>query len=254
MSEVYNFPKYYEVAFSFRDIAREVDVFEECFRQFSKIPVRSVLEIACGNSPHMEELVKRGYQYNGLDINEAMIAYSREKAQAFPERVNLVRADLVNFELDTKVDFVFTLLDSIFVKNSGELQSHFDRVADVLRKGGLYFLDWCVHFEIATFEDAVSWEMEQNNIRVKTTVQWQAISRSEQTFRETITFEVDDRGNKNKITGSIIKRAVYPQEFLFFIDRQQHFEFVGWWNNWNLKKPLKDQIKIDRPIAVVRRI
>lgn len=61
MSEVYDYPEYYEIAFSWRDIPTEVDLFEECIRRFSKIQVKSVLEIGCGNSPHMEELIKRGY-------------------------------------------------------------------------------------------------------------------------------------------------------------------------------------------------
>lgn len=37
---LYDYPEYYEIAFSYRDIKKEVDVFEECFRRFSKIQVR----------------------------------------------------------------------------------------------------------------------------------------------------------------------------------------------------------------------
>jgi SAM-dependent methyltransferase len=254
MSEIYNFPEYYEIAFSFRDISTEVDVFEACIHNYSTIPVTSVLEIACGNSPHMAELVKRGYRYIGFDISEAMIAYSCEKAKACADKVELFQADLVNFEPGSRADFAFTLLDSIFVKNTEELQRHFDCVGKALNPGGLYFLDWCIHFEMATFEDAVSWEIEEDGLRVRTTVNWRVINRVEQIIRETITFEVDDRGRKKTISGSVIKRVLYPREFLLFIERHRHFEFVGWWNNWDLKQPLKDQIKIDRPIAVVRKI
>jgi hypothetical protein len=32
MKTVYENPKYYEIAFSFRDIGAEVDTFERCFR------------------------------------------------------------------------------------------------------------------------------------------------------------------------------------------------------------------------------
>lgn len=42
MSNLYDNPKYYEIAFSFRDIHAEVDVFEEYFKCFSQIPVKSV--------------------------------------------------------------------------------------------------------------------------------------------------------------------------------------------------------------------
>ena len=36
---LYDYPRYYEIAFSYRDIGKEVDVMEECIRRFSKIPV-----------------------------------------------------------------------------------------------------------------------------------------------------------------------------------------------------------------------
>ena len=89
MSELYNHPKYYEIAFSFRDIPAEVDVFEGCFKRFSKIPVKSVLELGSGNSPHMDELAKRGYRYNGLDLSKAMLKYARQKALHIDAEVTL---------------------------------------------------------------------------------------------------------------------------------------------------------------------
>lgn len=52
MSDLYANPKYYEIAFSFRDIVKEADVFQKSISMYSKIPVKTVLEIGCGNSPH----------------------------------------------------------------------------------------------------------------------------------------------------------------------------------------------------------
>ena len=253
MSGLYDNPKYYEIAFSFRDIPAEVDVFEECFKRFSLIPVKSVLELGCGNSPHMEELIKRGYQYNGLDLSPAMLDYSREKALRIGAESNLIHADMIDFSLDTKVDFVYVLLGSLYVKSTSELLTHFNSVAQVLKKGGLYLLDWCIQYDPLS-EGGDSWEIERDGIKVKTTVSWKAINRVEQTFEETITLEVNDHGEKQSLIGKEIKRAIYPQEFLCFVLSFKHFEFVGWWNNWDLRQPLEQANKIDRPIALVRRI
>jgi hypothetical protein len=55
VSEVYHNPKYYELAFSFRDIPAEVDVFEALVKQYSRIPVSHVLELGCGPAPHLAE-------------------------------------------------------------------------------------------------------------------------------------------------------------------------------------------------------
>lgn len=253
MSGLYDNPKYYEIAFSFRDIPAEVDVFEECFKRFSQIPVKSVLELGCGNSPHMEELIKRGYQYNGLDLSQAMLDYSREKALRIGAEANLIQANMIDFSLDTKVDFVYVLLGSLYAKSTSELLTHFNSVAQVLRKGGLYLLDWCIQYDPLS-EGGDSWEIERDGIKVKTTVSWKVINRVEQTFEETITLEVNDHGEEHSIVGKEIKRAIYPQEFLCFVSGFRYFEFVGWWNNWDLRQPLEQANKIDRPIALVRRI
>jgi len=66
MKTVYENPKYYEIAFSFRDIGAEVDTFERCFKEYAELPVKSILEIGCGPCPHLEELLQRGYVYTGL--------------------------------------------------------------------------------------------------------------------------------------------------------------------------------------------
>lgn len=254
MCSIYDHPEYYEIAFSFRDIPAEVDVFEECFRRFSQIPVKSVLELGCGNSPYLEELVKRNYQYNGLDLSRAMLEYSRKKARRIGAQVNLLQANMNDFSLDKRVDFVYVLLGSLSVKNTSELLAHFDSVAGALREGGLYLLDWCVQFDPPwATESGGTWEMERDGIKVKTTVSWRLISRTDQTFEETISQEVDDHGRRVDITGREIKRAIFPQEFLCIISAHPQFEFVGWWNNWNLSQPLEHADKIDRPIALVRR-
>ncbi|MHC5082127.1 MAG: class I SAM-dependent methyltransferase, partial [Planctomycetota bacterium] len=146
-TEIYDHPEIYEIAFSFRDLPAEVDVFEECFRRFSKIPVRSVLELGCGNTPHMEELHLRGYRYSGLDLNEAMLSYSRKKAGKLGAVVDLLHGDMNDFTLPKPVDFVYILLGSLFVRTPEELEAHFRSVASALSPGGLYLLDWCIQFE-----------------------------------------------------------------------------------------------------------
>lgn len=255
ISNLYDNPEYYEIAFSFRNIPAEVDVFEECFRRFSRIPVKSVLELACGNGPHMQELVRRGYHYNGLDLSRAMLEYSRQKALRIGADVKLIHGNMVDFCLQTMVDFVYVLLGSLRVKSTSELITHFNSVAHVLKKGGLYFLDWCVQYDPPwESEGGDSWKIEREGIQVKTTVSWKLINRVEQTFEETITLEVDDHGEKLTIVEKDITRAIYPQEFLCLVSGLKNFEFVGWWNNWKLSQPLNQVAKIDRPITLVRRI
>ena len=79
---IYRFPTYYEIAFSFREPAKDVDFMEKAIAKFSKVRVRSVLELASGLSPYLGEWDRRGYPDLGLDLGVAMIAAARRKARS----------------------------------------------------------------------------------------------------------------------------------------------------------------------------
>ncbi len=216
MKKLYANPKYYEIAFSYRDIPAEVDVFEVAIRRFSGIVVKRVLEIGCGTCPHMEEVIKRGYEYTGIDSSEDMLNYSREKTSETGTSVQLVRANMVDFRLDMKVDFAYVMLGSLYVKNTDELISHFDSVSQALNNGGLYFLDWCIQFDSISLSSE-SWEIEREGVKVKTTCSQKTLNRVEQTFEETITLDIKEHREQKRIIEKSVKRAIYPQEFLRFI-------------------------------------
>ena len=255
MKPVYENPKYYEIAFSFRDISAEVDTFERCFKNYAQLPVKSILEIGCGNSPHLEELLKRGYVYTGLDISKAMLAYSSQKAATMAGKATFIHADMLDFSIPQTFDFAFIALGSLCARNTDEIYTHFRSVAQALNKGGLYLLDWCIRFAPVSAQDD-SWSIEREKIKVTTHFSEKLIDAVEQLVEETISLDVQDDGSTQTLSETSISRAIFPQEFLQIIDQTKEFEFVGWWNNWDLEKSLgeiKDPKKISRPIALLRK-
>jgi hypothetical protein len=76
----------------------------------------------------------------------------------------------------------------------------------------------------------------------------------EQTVEETLTLEVDDTGTQAVLRETMVRRDIYPQEFLLLLAGRADFEFVGWWNNWDLGQPLDGTQPINRPIVVVRKV
>jgi len=253
MDSVYNNPKYYEIAFSFRDIATEVDVLEQVIKQYSHIPVATLLELGCGHAPYLAELARRNYQYVGLDLSSAMLEYAQSRAAAVSASARFELADMTDFRLVEQVDFAFVLLGSLRARNTAELVSHFDCVSRALKPGGLYFLDWCVAF--APSKDSVeSWEMVQDQVKVKTTSQMRLVNPVEQIFEESLTLEVEDEGANKVFRETLMARQIYPQEFLLFVASRSDLEFVGWWNDWDLTQPLDGTQEIGRPITILRRV
>jgi SAM-dependent methyltransferase len=252
VEELYANPEYYEIAFSFRDIKNEVDVFEECISRYSNIPVKRVLELGSGNSPHMVELLNRGYEYVGIDTSDEMLEYASLKAKTIGAQVELLSADMADFQLGREVEFGFILLGSLYVAGTDALLSHLNSMARAISPGGLYLLDWCIEFEPLDDHEQ-SWDMESDGVNVKTTYRTRVVNRIEQTFEETIALDVDDHGERKHLEHKCVRRAILPQEFLLITGKGSDFEFVGWWNNWDLERPLVGDEKIDRPIALLRR-
>jgi SAM-dependent methyltransferase len=254
-SSLYNHPRYYDIGFSFRDIAKEVDVFEETFCRYSEVTVRRVLELASGVSPHMEEMAKRGYHYTGLDTSQAMIAYAREKAARGRIKADFLVADMRTFTLDRGVDFVYTMCGSLYVQSTGDILTHLSAVARALTPGGLYFLDWCINFEwcSAPREDQ-AWTIEKDGIKISVKFHLEITDRASQTARHRLSAKVEDQGRTQRFESVDIVRVILPQEFLLLVEKSESFEFVGWWNNWDLSHPVEKADKIDRPITVIRRI
>jgi SAM-dependent methyltransferase len=252
MEKIYENPKYYDIAFSFRNLAEEVDLFEEVIARYSKVSVTRMLEVACGQAPHLEELSRRGYEYVGLDLSKKMIDYAEAKSKQMGARGEFHVGDIVDFSLSKQADFGFILLGSLYGRDTGDVLSHFDAMGKAIRRGGLYLLDWCVSFApLADYED--TWEMESEGIRVKTTYQSKPVDFVEQKVEETITLDVDDQGGRGNFVEKALRRVIFPQEFLLLVAHCTSFEFMGWWNNWNLDKPLPVEENITRPIIVLRR-
>ncbi|MDE0187175.1 MAG: class I SAM-dependent methyltransferase [Candidatus Poribacteria bacterium] len=254
---LYDYPDYYELAFSFRDISQEVTCIEQLIERYAKASVLRVLELACGPSPHLQELCRRGYEYHGLDLSENMLAAGRKKVSECAWRAVFHRASMIDFNLHTTYQFAFVALGSLYARNTEELSTHFQSVARALEPGGLYLLDWCVQFgqSPAIIEDSQSWRMERDGIAVKVNVILRDVDPVEQIVQEETTLNVSDRGQTLTISNCDLRRVIYPQEFHLLIDAMEEFEFVGWWNDWDLNQPLSQVTgEINRPIVAVRRV
>jgi hypothetical protein len=233
---LYDYPVYYEAAFSFRDIRQEAEVFDECIKQYSRIPVRRVLELGAGTAPHMDEWAIREIEYVGIEAT-------------------LLKADMRSFSLHRTVDFAYTMIGSLYAQTTEDLNSHFDSVGKALNPGGLYFLDWCVNFQWADPSDADhSWKIERGPMKIEVRFRSELFNRAAQTVQNKLIANIDDAGKLLKLETEDVVRTVFPQEFLLLIERSKKFEFLGWWNHWKLNTPIEKATRISRPIVLIRRI
>lgn len=247
---VYQHPQYYEIAFSFRDLCREIDFFEATIRKFSQVKVRSVFELGAGTCPYLEEWHQRGYRYFGLDASTEMIEFSRRRAHELRADLTLFRGDMVRFALGShKFDLAYVLLGSLYVRTNAEFFTHLDGVSKVLNRGGLYLLDGVVRFNIvAKLEER--WTMKRSGIRVRAAYRPELVDPLEQTCVEHVILDVDDHGKTLTLESTLARKPFFPQEFLLAVQIHRRFEFVGWFMNFELRRP---RGVTGRPIVILRK-
>jgi len=233
---VYDQPLYYEIAFSYQEVKRQADYFEEVARKQSKVPVKRFLDICCGPSPQLRELARRGYESVGLDTNSRMLEHLRLRANEEGIRVETVKADMNDFKLKEKCDFAFVLSGSLYVDSNRQFLRHLDCVADALNDGGLYLFE---NFPLRLYEsNRQEWTMTRGQIEVKTTFETRVKDELEQLYEDKIIFEVKDKGERKTFSTVVTTKNIAPQELKALIELNRRFEFVGWFEHLTLE-PLR---------------
>jgi len=239
--DIYKHPLYYEIAFSFFDVKKQIDAFEVLIEKFSRVGVKRFLDVACGPSLQLRELARRGYEAIGLDVAPEMLKYLSEKAKEEGSKIETVQADMCSFRLEKKADFAFIMMGSLVFESNERFLSHLDSVACSLKRGALYFIqnravDW-------TKGGEQSWTMEREGITVNTTysMRWKDVLN--QIFTEEIRLDVNDHGRIIRLETKEDLKFVFPQEFKALLKLNGKFDFLGWWegteSTWFLDKPLE---------------
>ena len=252
---LYDYPEYYETAFSFRDIEKESDFIDLCIKKYSKIDVLNIFEIACGNAPHAGNLTKLGYRYHGLDLNRNMIDFATYKWRNLDPPIDIIEADMIKFDHEMKQDFAFVMLGSLYLNSFDEIKSHFDSMSNLLNTGGLYFLDWCIQFgDPLEHNNNNRFVIEKNGIEIDSHFNVKLIDKDHQMYEEIWTVNVNDHGRHKQFSMIERNKAILPEEFLKLIADRNDFEFIGWWREWDFDKPIENKHPVTRPVAIIRKV
>ena len=118
---------------------KRVNWLERLFRK-SRIPVRTVLDLACGTGSLARLLALRGYDVTAVDISPDMLSVAAEKCEGLD--VLFLCQDMAKLALVEPADAVVCCLDSVnYVTRPAQLQKAFRRVWQALAPGGLFLFD-----------------------------------------------------------------------------------------------------------------
>ena len=124
------------------DYPRWADYLEKHFAR-SPLPIRTVLDLACGTGSLTAELARRGYEMIGADCSEEMLSVAAEKCRgAGPVEPIFLHQAMEDLDLYGTIDACVCCLDSVnYVTDPKKLERAFARVRLFPMPGGLFLFD-----------------------------------------------------------------------------------------------------------------
>jgi hypothetical protein len=246
---IYDYPRYYEIAFSYRDIPAEADFIQAVIDRYSRVRVKSILELASGNSPHMTELCKRGYRYVGIELSDEMIDYSRETIHREKLEAQILKGDMIDFSLSDAVDCVAVFLGSFYIRSDADLSKHLESVANAIRIGGLYVLDAAVSY-FPEDTRSYAWHESKAGIVIDATYEARWKDRGKRLMEATITLDVNDKGSTCRLRHTETRKMYSLHEFTARLQDSQQWQYIGGYSDFDIRsKPRSGR----RNLTILRR-
>ena len=260
VGRTYTLPEIYDIAFDFRDVAKEVDFLLKIAQKYSGRTIEAAMELACGPAYHTREIARRGMISDGLDLEPAMVDYTRKLIDKECLKARIFEGDMRSFASEQKYDLSYCLMASFAqLETNNDILAHFDCVADLLTDGGIYIISTAHPRDFYGDEDPsaqTSWEMSRGNIEVKTS--WGG---TDQKF-DPIT-EVDDIVVSFDVTtGEETTRYEFPDRyrrcsFLTFdalVKLSGRFTVVDYFGAFDIERKLSNSRSCWRFIPVLKKI
>lgn len=219
---VYARARYYDIAFR-RDVTRELDFLAELFLRRTGRPMRRFLELACGPGYHVRGLARRGVTAIGLDLRPEMIDFAKDEAAKDGVSAQWIVGDMRDFRLDTPVDVIATLYDSLdCLLTNDELTAHFRTVAANLVRDGVYVVEMSHPRDCSPLhygDHSYSGESDGVKVRIDWAVGGPRVDLVAQVTEMETVMTVEDHGAIHEFKDTARERFALPQEYALLAER-----------------------------------
>ena len=120
---------------------KRADYLVRCFEK-SAIPVKTVLDLACGTGTIACLLARRGYEVIATDGSPEMLTEAMRKAEELENPPFFLHQSMPRLRLTEQVDAVVSTIDSLnYLTREKDLRETFCRVHRWLKDGGQFIFD-----------------------------------------------------------------------------------------------------------------
>ena len=207
----------------------------------SRIPVRTVLDLACGTGTMTAIFTRRGYELIAVDGSEDMLAVAREKAAGLPgEPPVFIHQEMPKLDLYGTVEAAICCLDSLnYLTSPRDLRRTLERLRLFIQPGGVLIFDVNTPYKLRHLDGQVFLDEREDVYCV-----W----RTEFEKRSRIcTFGMDifrREGDGWQRYGEEHREKAWEVEELAALLREAGFGHIRTWGDCRLRAPRPDEGRI----------
>ncbi|EAQ82061.1 class I SAM-dependent methyltransferase [Blastopirellula marina] len=223
-ADIYDLPEYYDIIFA-DEWEAEFDFLRFCFDRYVDGPTQRLLEPACGTGRLLVELHGVGYTVAGVELNEKMTRYCRERCPG----ADLLSGDMANFRLDQfahsePFDAGFNMINSVRHLLSEELAvAHFRCMAAAIRPGGIYIVGLHLTPTIGQPLEDETWVATRDDVTVTCHLETYDRDLDARIERASLGYDIEKNGHEVQVVGDLSFRTYTAAQL------QQTLQTAGGW-------------------------
>jgi len=251
---IYDFPRYYDLVFG-NDCAAELKFLCDINDQFLKGKAKRLFEPACGTGRLLYRLAKRGFDVEGIDLNEKAIEFCNARFKRHDMKPTAFVADMVHFKLKRKCDLSFNTINSFrHLTDHLSAVAHLQCMAQCTKKGGLYLVG--IHLTPTTADPQTeeSWAARRGNLSVLTHM-W-AVERNSRKRMERfgLNFDVYTPTKLFRIEDELHLRSYTPKQFSKLVSDAGEWEVIETYDfAYDINSPIEVDSATEDVVYVLRR-
>lgn len=142
MSVFGTYSYYYNLYYRDKDYAAEAAYVDSLIRRY-RPGASTLLNLGCGTGNHDFELVRFGYEIEGVDMSAEMLAVAENRLMAEPATIRFHQGDVRAVRLDRTFDAVVSLFHVMsYQTGNNDIMAAFATAREHLNPGGIFIFDF----------------------------------------------------------------------------------------------------------------
>jgi SAM-dependent methyltransferase len=254
MDDWYDYPQYYDLAFSDETMA-EVNFIVAACKKYAKLPVKRLLEPGCGSGRLVVELAKRGYQMVAFDNSAKSLDYLRKKLERKGLKAELFHGDMTDFALRRPVDAAFNTFNTFrHLTTETTALKHLQCMARAIKPGGLFILGLHLLPPDASLECLERWTARRGKTKVNCTLRVTESSRRTRLEHLHVTMRVRTPAKDFKVRTEFPLRLYTAEQLRSLLAKVPQFQLCDVFDFcYEIDDPLELDDEISDTVLVLRR-